>query len=163
MWHSSIALFKELTNKISDKKNKPKKVILKKYAPSVFMNSLKLRVVDAWDDESTMTELYSLQWGTYSLDSYWIDFVASPKHADWIVIVWAITKNMLDPLLRTYAVVPEPKVVIALWDKAINWDPRFEWCIWRTDKYLKVDLEIPWDPPKPELILSYLHSFIKGK
>lgn len=125
MRHSSISLVQELYYKAKDTKILPKKLSLDGYCPESLQKSLKLRVVDAGDDESTMAELTSLQGPAYSLESYGIDFVASPKHADGIVIVGAITQNMLDPLLRAYNVIPEPKIVIALGNKAIHGDPRF--------------------------------------
>ncbi len=161
MGHSSIAVLKEFTYKIKDVKIKPQKISLPNYAPKVLKNSLKLRVIDVWDDEWTLSEMYSLQWSNYSLESYGIDFVASPKHADGIVVIGALTQNMLDPLLRTYQVIPEPKVVIALWDKALYGDPRFIGCVWKLSQYLKVDLEIPWNPPSAEDIFSFLVSFVK--
>ena len=155
-----ISLFKEFLNKLKEKSKKPYKVSLKQFAPSILQKSLKLRVIDSWDDEWTMAELYALEWPNYSVQAYWIDFVASPKHSDWIVIVGAIPQNMQQAVLDAYKIIAEPKIVIACWDKAINWDKRFTNCLWAKD-LLKVDLEIPWNPPSAIDIFSYLASYTK--
>lgn len=154
-------LFKEIINKILQKRVKPRNIELKQYAPDILCKSLKLRVVDSWDDESTMAELYALEWPAYSIQSYWIDFVASPKHADWIVIVWSIPQNMQQATIDAYKVIQEPKVVIAIWDYAINWDQRFTNCKSAREVLWKVDLEIPWNPPEAKEIFSYIASYTK--
>lgn len=123
--------------------------------------SLSLRVIDAGDDEWTMAELYSLESPKYSLWNLWVNIVASPKHADGLLIVWAISDNMKNAVKDAFDVVPSPKIIIALWDKAINWDSRFYWSTNSTKSVLwRVDLEIPWDPPKAEDIYDYIKSFI---
>jgi len=154
-------LLKELINKFFQKRIKPEKINLSNFAPDILCKSLKLRVIDSWDDESTMAELYSLEGPAYSLQSYWIDFVASPKHADWIIIVWSITQNMKNPVIDTYNIIQEPKIIIALWDKAINGDKRFENCLSVKEVFWHADLEIYWNPPNAKQILSYLTSFTK--
>lgn len=154
-------LFKEIINKLFQKRIKADKINLKTYAPEILCKSLKLRVVDSWDDESTMAELYALEWPTYSIQSYWIDFVASPKHADWIVVVWSIPQNMQQATIDAYKIIQEPKIVIALWDWAINWDKRFTNCKSALEVLWKVDLEIPWNPATAKEIFSYLASFTK--
>jgi len=63
------------------------------------------------------------------VQSYGVDFVASPKHADGVVIVGCIPQNMQQAVRDTYEVIQEPKVVIALGDKAIHGDPRFTNCL----------------------------------
>lgn len=157
-----ISLIKETINKFKyTKKKKPYKIDLKYFAPKILQRSLKLRVVDAWDDEWTMAELYALEWPEFSIQSYWIDFVASPKHADWILIVWSIPKNMQLAVLDTYNIITQPKIVIACWDKAIHWDNRFENCLW-VKNLINVDLSIHWNPPTALDIFSYLLCFTKN-
>lgn len=154
-------LFKEIINKLTQKRVKPEQIKLESFAPDILCKSLKLRVVDSWDDESTMAELYALEWPAYSVQSYGIDFVASPKHADWIVIVWSIPQNMQQATLDAYKVIQEPKVVIAIWDYAINGDTRFTNCKSAKELLWKVDLEIPGNPATAKEIFSYLASFTK--
>ncbi len=154
-------LFKEILNKLLQKRVKPNKIELKSYSPSILCKSLKLRVVDSGDDESTMAELYALEWPAYSIQSYGIDFVASPKHADWIVVVWSIPQNMQQATIDAYKVIQEPKVVIAIWDFAINGDHRFTNCKSAKDVLWKVDLEIPGNPATAKEIFSHIASFTK--
>ena len=130
--------------------------------PKLLKRSLKLRVVDAGDDEGTMAELYALEGPQYSLESYGIFFTASPKHADGIVVVGAITHNMKAAVQAAYHVIPHPKIIIACGDKAIHGDPRFSEVVgWTKDVLGNVDLEIPGNPPTAKEILSYLTSFIQ--
>ena len=157
---SFINVTKEVFAKIWTKKAKPEKIDLKNKVPKQLRKSLKLRCIDVGDDEGIMAELYSLEWPKYSLESYNISFTASPKHADWIFVVWAVTKNMQRALKDAYEVVPDPKVIIACWDKAINWDKRFEDCKSVKEVLWKVDLEIPGNPSSKD-IFNYLVNFIK--
>lgn len=154
-------LFKEIINKMLQKRVKADKIALNSYAPDILCKSLKLRVVDSGDDESTMAELYALEWPAYSVQSYGIDFVASPKHADWIVVVGSIPQNMQQATRDAYKVIQEPKIVIAIWDGAINGDSRFTNCLSAREVLGHVDLEIPGNPATAKEILSYLASFTK--
>ena len=110
---------------------------------ALLKKSLSLRVIDAGDDEGTMAELYALESPEYSTEQLGIHIVASPKHADGIMIVGAITDNMKQAVLDAYEVVPEPKIVIACGDRAIHGDPRFYGAKTSTSDLLKVDLSIP--------------------
>jgi len=158
---SFINITKEIFTKFKCKKIVPEKIFLKNKAPKVLKKSLKLRCIDAGDDDWIMAELGSLEWPQFSLESYNISFTASPKHADWVFVVWWITKNMKQALIDAFDVIPEPKVVIACWDRAIKWDERFWEIIWWVKDVLwKVDLEIPWSPDS-KTIFNYLVNFVK--
>ena len=156
-----IDITKEVFTKFRSKKIKVDRVNLNKKTPKLLRKSLKLRCIDVWDDEGIMAELYSLESPNYSLESYNISFTASPKHADWILVVWAVTKNMEKALIDAYSVIPEPKVIIACGDKAINWDNRFSGVVWSVKDVLgHVDLEIPGNPSSKD-IFNYLVNFVK--
>ena len=157
---SFIDITKEVFTKFRNKKVKPEEIELKNKVPNALKKSLKLRCVNAGDDEGIMAELYSLEWPQFSLESYNISFTASPKHADGIFVVGAVTKNMEKALKDAWEVVPEPKVIIACGDKAINGDDRFENCKSVKEVLWKVDLEIPWNPSSKD-IFNYLVNFIK--
>ena len=158
---SFINITKEVFTKFRNKKVKAENIELKNKAPKVLKKSLKLRCIDVGDDEGIMAELYSLEWPSYSLESYNISFTASPKHADWILVVGAVAKNMEKALKDAYEVVPEPKVIIACGDKAINWDCRFGETVWWVKDVLgKVDLEIPGHLSSKD-IFNYLVNFVK--
>lgn len=134
----------------------------KKEVLDVVRKSFSIRVVDAWDDEWTMVELYALESPEYSTESVWLHVVASPKHWDALLIVWAIADNMKQAVLDAYDSTPHPKVVIACWDKAINWDKRFYGAKTWVRDILPVDLEIPGNPPKAIDIYSYINEYLNS-
>jgi len=158
-----IKYTKEVSRKFTEKRNTPDKIINKYNIPIELKKSLKFRVVDAWDDEWTLSELYALEWPAYPLDNYWIDFWASPKHVDWLIIVWAISKNMKEPIKNAWDKILEPKILVALWDKAIFWDDRFKEVVWWVKDIFsdRQIIKIPWNPPKAQDIFSHLVSLTK--
>ncbi len=158
-----INQIKEISRKFTEKRNSPDTIKHNYIIPKQIKKSLKFRVVDAWDDEGTMAELYALEWPAYPLENYWIWFWASPKHVDWLIIVWAITKNMKQATMNAWERVPEPKILIALWDKAISWDKRFNEIAWSVKDIFPNEqvIEIPGNPPKAQTIFSYLVSLTK--
>lgn len=157
----SINFIKELRAKCHDGTYTPKQIHIKQSAPSLLRRSFKMRIVDAGDDEATMAELYALEWPHFSMESYGIFVTASPKHADAIMVVWAVTQNMMNALKSSYDLTPSPKVIIACWDRAIHGDPRFPEVVgWAKDVLWSVDLEIPWNPPSARDILDHLVSYL---
>ena len=158
-----INQFKEIYRKFWEKRNKPDIIKHNYNIPSNIKNSLKFRVVDCWDDEWTMAEIYALEWPAYPLENYWVWFWASPKHVDWLIIVWAISKNMKNAVLNAWERIPEPKIIVALWDKAINWDDRFKEIAGSVKQIFKKQqiINIPWSPPKAQEIFSLLVSLTK--
>jgi len=121
----TLNFVKELFAKFKDREYTPTVSYTQTGIPSVLKKSLKLRVVDAGDDEATMAELYALEGPQYSLESYGISFTASPKHADGIMVVGAVSKNMKAALMSAYDLTPRPKIVIACGDRALQGDTRF--------------------------------------
>ncbi len=82
--------------------------------------SLKLRQVSAGGDNSCEWELTASNNVQFDMSRFGIDFVASPRHADGIVITGPITENMAEPLERCYNAVPEPKIIILAGTDAIS-------------------------------------------
>ncbi|MBI9066362.1 MAG: hypothetical protein JEZ09_03650 [Salinivirgaceae bacterium] len=85
-----------------------------------FGNSLKLRSVSAGGDNSCEWELTASNNVQFDMSRFGIDFVASPRHADGIVITGPITENMAEPLQRCYNAIPEPKIIILAGTDAIS-------------------------------------------
>lgn len=86
----------------------------------IFGSSLKLRQVSAGGDNSTELELNASGNVNFDIGRYGIEFVASPRHADGIVITGPISKNMAEPLQITYDATPSPKIIILAGTDAIS-------------------------------------------
>lgn len=86
----------------------------------IFKGSLKLRQVSAAGDNSTELELNAAGNVNFDMGRFGIEFVASPRHADGLVITGPISKNMTDPLQITYDATPSPKIIILAGTDAIS-------------------------------------------
>ncbi len=86
----------------------------------VFGKSLKLRQVSAGGDNSCEMELNASNNVQFDISRYGIDFVASPRHADGIVITGPITKNMAEAVQICYDAIPEPKIIVLVGTDAIS-------------------------------------------
>jgi len=94
--------------------------LIRKEIHQLFGRSLKLRQVSAGGDNSCEWELNSANNVQFDLSRFGIDFVASPRHADGIVITGPITANMAESVERCYNAVPSPKVIILAGTDAIS-------------------------------------------
>lgn len=129
----------------------------------LFGRSLQLRQVSAGGCNACEADLNVLATPFFDLARFGINFVASPRHADGILVTGPITRNMRQALLDTYAAVPSPKVVIAVGACAITGGP-FRGSPEITeglDRILPVDLFIPGCPPHPMTNLHALLRFFK--
>src|SRR5664279_371111 len=86
----------------------------------LFHGSLELRQVSAAGDNSTELELNACGNVNFDMGRYGIEFVASPRHADGIVITGPVSKNMAEPLEITYKAIPSPKIIILAGTDAIS-------------------------------------------
>lgn len=131
----------------------------KQYFKKLFGRSLQLRQVSAAGCNACEADLNVLATPFFDLARFGINFVASPRHADAIVVTGPISRNMKTALLQTYDAVPAPKVVIAVGSCTISGGP-FRGSPEITeglDTLLPVDLFIPGCPPHP---LTNLHAFL---
>ena len=94
--------------------------LIRKEIRKYFKGSLKLRQVSAGGDNSCELELNACGNVNFDMGRYGIEFVASPRHADGIVITGPISKNMAEPLQITYDAIPSPKIIILAGTDAIS-------------------------------------------
>lgn len=94
--------------------------IIRKEIRKLFGGSLKLRQVSAGGDNSCEWELNAAGNVNFDMGRYGIEFVASPRHADGIVITGPVSKNMAGPLQMTYDATPSPKIIILAGTDAIS-------------------------------------------
>ena len=124
----------------------------------IFGRSLKLRQVSAGGCNSCELDLNVLNTPVFALGRFGIQFVASPRHADGIVVTGPISRNMREALLKTYEAMPGPKIVIAVGSCAISGgiflgSPEVSGGL---ETIIPVDLFIPGCPPHPLTILDGL-------
>ena len=120
--------------------------------------SLSLRLVDAGSCNACELELNALSNPYYDLERFGLRFVASPRHADVLLVTGPVTKNMREALLRTYDAMPAPKWVVAVGDCAACgglYDDSYA-CERGADAVLPVDLRIIGCPPSPNRLLEGL-------
>jgi Ni,Fe-hydrogenase III small subunit len=117
----------------------------------LFRGSLKLRQVSAGGDNSCELELNACGNVNFDMGRYGIEFVASPRHADGIVITGPVTKNMAGPLQITYDATPSPKIIILAGTDAIS-GGIFEGSPALDRKFIEenhIDLYVPGNPVHP--------------
>ncbi|HLA91596.1 MAG TPA: hypothetical protein VJL28_14300 [Gemmatimonadaceae bacterium] len=122
----------------------------------LFGRSLRLRSVSAGSCGGCEAELVALSNVVFDLARFGIQFVASPRHADGIVITGAVSTNMRDALARTYAAVADPRIVIAVGACAISGGPfaGSPEVLGGVPPDIPVDLWIPGCPPHPLTVLD---------
>jgi Ni,Fe-hydrogenase III small subunit len=123
----------------------------------LFGRSLRLRSVVAGSCNGCESELNALGNVVFDMGRFGVQFVASPRHADGIVITGAVNANMREALERTYAAVPDPRLVIAVGACTASGGP-FQGSpeIEGVPENIPVDLWIPGCPPHPLTVLDGL-------
>ena len=130
-----------------------------------FSSSLKLRQVSAGGDNSCELELNACGNVNFDMGRFGIEFVASPRHADGIVITGPITENMAQSLQICYDAIPEPKIIILAGTDAIS-GGIFEGSLALNRSFLskyKVDLYVPGNPVHPLTFINGILELIKKR
>ncbi|HZP08605.1 NADH-quinone oxidoreductase subunit B family protein [Methyloceanibacter sp.] len=126
--------------------------------------SLAIREVDAGSCNGCELEIHALNNAFYDLERFGLRFVASPRHADVLLVTGPVTKNMREALARTYAATPDPKWVVAVGDCAVDGgifagSYAVEGGV---SQVVPVDLHIRGCPPEPVALLKGLLALIEG-
>jgi Ni,Fe-hydrogenase III small subunit len=124
--------------------------------------SLAIREVDAGSCNGCELEINALNNAFYDLERFGLRFVASPRHADVLLVTGPVTKNMREALERTYNATPDPKWVVAVGDCAID-GGLFAGgyaCVGGVASVIPVDLHIRGCPPRPEQLLRGLLALL---
>jgi len=125
--------------------------------------SLSIRHVDAGSCNGCELEIHAIGNAFYDLERFGLRFVASPRHADVLMVTGPVTKNMEEALMRTYNATPDPKWVIALGACAVDGGifAGSYACIGGVSDVVPVDLHIRGCPPSPNEILKGLVALLE--
>ena len=135
------------------------------HARKLFGRSLHIREVDAGSCNGCEIEITALNNPYYDVERFGLHFVASPRHADCLLVTGPVTRNMADPLKRTYEATPAPKLVVAVGDCARDCG------IFRggygvlgpVSSVVPVDVVVAGCPPTPQMILSGILAAIEKR
>lgn len=139
--------------------------LIRKEIYECFNSSLKLRQVSAGGDNSCELELNACGNVNFDMGRFGIEFVASPRHADGIVITGPITENMAEPLQICYDAIPDPKIIILTGTDAISGgifidSPALNRSF--LSKY-KIDLYVPGNPVHPLTFINGVLELIRKR
>src|SRR5881296_1240522 len=136
---------------------------LKRSARRSLGRSLSIREVDAGSCNGCELEIHALSNAYYDIERFGLRFVASPRHADVLMVTGPVTRNMREALERTYNATPDPKWVVAVGDCAID-GGLFAGgyaCIGGVSAVVPVDLHISGCPPTPTAMLQGLLALLE--
>jgi Ni,Fe-hydrogenase III small subunit len=129
-----------------------------------FSGSLAIRMVDAGSCNGCELEMHAVNNSFYDIERFGIHFVASPRHADLLLVTGVVSRHMQEALKRTYAATPAPKLVVAMGDCAGHggeFGESYASC-GPVSNVIPVDAIIPGCPPTPvqlmQGILQLLHQ-----
>ena len=129
-----------------------------------FHGALAIRHVDAGSCNGCELEIHALTNPYYNLEGLGIHFVASPRHADLLLVTGPVSRHMEVALKRTYEAVPEPKLVVAVGDCGCTggiFGESYASC-GRVSNIIPVDVAVPGCPPTPTRLMQGILTAIGG-
>lgn len=126
--------------------------------------SLRIRAVDAGSTNAEEIELTALNNAYYDIDRFGLTFVASPRHADMLFVTGPVTRNLETALKTTYEAAPQPCIVVAIGDGAIDggiWKDSYA-VVGGAEKVVPVHVKVAGDPPTPTQILRGVLSALQN-
>jgi Ni,Fe-hydrogenase III small subunit len=131
----------------------------------IFGGALAIRHVDAGSCNGCELEIHMLNNPYYNLEGLGIKFVASPRHADMLLVTGPVSRNMETALRRTYDAVPDPKLVVAVGDCGCTggvFGESYASC-GRVANVIPVDVAVPGCPPTPTALMQGILTAIAAK
>ncbi|MGC0417940.1 NADH-quinone oxidoreductase subunit B family protein [Embleya sp. AB8] len=122
--------------------------------------SVQVRCVDAGSCNGCAIEIGAAFGPVYDAERYGVRILASPRHADVLLVTGPVTRNMAEPLRRAYAAVPEPCLVVAVGDCAVDCG-EFAGAygvVGAVGDVLPVNVSVPGCPPEPDAIVAALRG-----
>lgn len=130
----------------------------------VFGGALAIRMVDAGSCNGCELEIHAVNNAYYNIEGLGIKFVASPRHADLLLVTGPVSRNMEIALKRTYDAVPEPKLVVAVGECACDggiFGESYATC-GKVSNVIPVDVVVSGCPPTPAAILQGILTAISA-
>jgi len=136
---------------------------VEKAAQARLGRSLSIRQVDAGSCNACELEIHALANAFYDLERFGLRFVASPRHADVLMVTGPVTKNMREALKRTYNATPDPKWVVAVGDCAVDGSifAGSYAVVGPVENVVPVDLHVRGCPPRPLQLLTGLLALLE--
>src|SRR5512143_1044248 len=131
---------------------------------AILGQALAIRQVDAGSCNGCELEIHALNNPYYNLEGLGIKFVASPRHADLLLVTGPVARNMEEALRRTWEAMPEPKLVIAVGDCGCDggvFGESYASC-GRVANVIPVDVAVPGCPPTPAALMRAILTAITG-
>ncbi|WP_349432681.1 NADH-quinone oxidoreductase subunit B family protein [Methylomarinum sp. Ch1-1] len=160
------------TGVITERQKRPKDselerlgIVVKRHIDKHFSGSLAIREIDAGSCNGCELEIHALNNPFYDVERFGIHFVASPRHADVLLVTGPVSRHMQTALLRTYEATPNPKWVIAVGDCAAcggEFGVSYA-CCGAVSNVIPVDVVIPGCPPTPDALLQGLLGLMKKR
>lgn len=131
----------------------------------VFDRALNIRHVDAGSCNGCELELHALENPYYNLQGAGVRFVASPRHADLLLVTGPVSAHMVEAVERTYAATPEPKRVVAVGDCAACGGVfgAGSGCVGAVSKVIPVDVVVPGCPPDPVALMQGILAAVAAR
>lgn len=134
----------------------------------VFGQSVAIRHVDAGSCNGCELEIHAMGGAHYNIEGMGVKFVASPRHADILLVTGPVSRNLEVALKRTFDAIPEPKWVVAVGDCAAGcgmagamFGENYATC-GKVSNVIPVDVEVPGCPPTPTALLQGILAAVSG-
>jgi Ni,Fe-hydrogenase III small subunit len=160
----NIGIVTEAVDTYTDAEIEALGVEVKSHIDKRYAGSFSIRAVDAGSCNACELEIHALGNPFYNIERFGVHFVASPRHADALLVTGAVSHHMATALQRTWDATPQPKWLIAMGDCAVD-GGEFKnsyAMLGGVDKMLKPDVTITGCPPSPKVMLQAILALLRN-